>query len=192
MNWYHASPIKDLTTLDPRISNHGVPLVYLSKKRENVLVYLSNAVEKYCKETGFEHHGKWSKWGPYGFDKNGILQLEEYYPNALEETYKGVAGYVYMAKDIKDSGYCIGIPDAGTSSVPVPICACEYIPDAYDEILTAENKGLISLIRYENQSQKKIDWICKTVIQEYKVAEDQLDYRHFLEGKFKDVFENVE
>ena len=82
MNWYHATPIKNLTTLEPRISNHGVPLVYLSKKRENVLVYLSNAVEKYCKETGFEHNGKWSKWGPYGFDKNGILQLEEYYPNA--------------------------------------------------------------------------------------------------------------
>ena len=73
--------------------------------------------------------------------------------------------------------------------MPVPICACEYIPDAYDEILAAENKGLISLIRYENQSQKKKDWICKTIIQEYKVAEDQLDYRHFLEGKFKDIFE---
>ena len=59
MNWYHASPTKDLTTLEPRISNHGVPMVYLSRKRENVLVYLSNAVEKYCKETGFEHVGKW-------------------------------------------------------------------------------------------------------------------------------------
>jgi hypothetical protein len=57
MNWYHASPIKDLKILEPRISNHGVPLVYLSKKRENVLVYLSNAVEKYCKETGFVHEG---------------------------------------------------------------------------------------------------------------------------------------
>ena len=191
MDWYHASPIKNITILEPRISNHGVPLVYLSKKRENVLVYLSNAVEKYCKETGFEHNGKWSKWGPYGFDKNGILQLEEYYPNALEETYKGVAGYIYKAKDITNSGYCIGIPDAGTSSISVQVCDCEYVPDAYMEILEAENKGLISLIRYENQSQKKIDWIRNTVIQEYKAAEDQPDYRHFLEGKFKDIFEKL-
>ena len=191
MNWYHASPIKNLNTLEPRISNYGVPLVYLSKKRENVLVYLSNAVEKYCKETGFEHNEKWSKWGPYGFDKDGILQLEEYFPNALEETYKGVSGYIYTAKNIADSGYCIGIPDAGTSSIPVQICDCEYVPDAYMEILEAESKGLISLIRYENQSQKKIDWICKTVMQEYKEAENQPDYRHFLEGKFKDVFENL-
>lgn len=83
----------------------------------------------------------------------------------LKKTYKGVAGYVYLAKDIKDSGYCIGIPDAGTSSVPVPTCACEYIPDAYDEILTAENKGLISLIRYENQSQKKIDWVSPFILE---------------------------
>ncbi len=189
MNWYHASPIKNLTTLEPRISNHGVPLVYLSKKRENVLVYLSNAVEKYCKETDFEHAGKWSKWGSYGFDKNGILQLEEYYPNALEETYRGVAGYIYMAKDITDSGYCIGIPDAGTSSIPVPVYDCEYIPDAYVEILAVANQGLIKLVRYEEQSPKKLDWIRKTVIQEYKEAENQPDYRYFLEGKFKDVIE---
>ncbi len=31
--------------------------------------------------------GIWAKWGPYGFDLQGILQYEEYYPNALEETY---------------------------------------------------------------------------------------------------------
>ena len=46
---YHASPIADITTLEPRISNHGSPLVYVSQKRENVLVYLSNAVEKFCR-----------------------------------------------------------------------------------------------------------------------------------------------
>ena len=35
--YYHASPIKGITQLEPRISNHGIPLVYFSKKRENVL-----------------------------------------------------------------------------------------------------------------------------------------------------------
>ena len=115
--------------------------------------------------------------------------MEEYYPDALEETYKGVAGYIYTAKDITDSGYCIGIPDAGTSTTPVPICDCEYVPDAYTEILAAENKGLIKLVRYEEQSPKKLDWIRKTVIQEYKEAGDQPDYRYFLERKFKDILE---
>ncbi|MBR6708618.1 MAG: hypothetical protein IKL84_02950 [Clostridia bacterium] len=59
--YYHASPIKDIELLEPRVSNHEVPLIYLSKKRENVLVYLSNAVEKYCRETGFAYDGVWKK-----------------------------------------------------------------------------------------------------------------------------------
>lgn len=53
--------------LEPRISNHDVPLIYFSKKRENVLVYLSNAVEKYCKENGFKHEGNYLKWGTLWF-----------------------------------------------------------------------------------------------------------------------------
>ena len=55
--YYHASQVQGITTLEPRISNHGIPLVYFSRKRENVLVYLSNAIEKYCRETGFAYDG---------------------------------------------------------------------------------------------------------------------------------------
>lgn len=51
--YYHASSIKGITQLTPQSSNHGIPLVYFSTKRENVLVYLSNSIEKYCVETGF-------------------------------------------------------------------------------------------------------------------------------------------
>ena len=48
--YFHASQVKGIKVLEPRISNHNIPLVYLSAKRENTLVYLSNAVEKFCKE----------------------------------------------------------------------------------------------------------------------------------------------
>ena len=50
--YYHASSVKGITQLTPQSSNHGIPLVYFSTKRENVLVYLSNSIEKYCVETG--------------------------------------------------------------------------------------------------------------------------------------------
>ena len=32
--YYHASQISGLSILNPHISNHGIPLVYFSKKRE--------------------------------------------------------------------------------------------------------------------------------------------------------------
>ena len=91
---YHASPVPGLTELRPFVSNHGTSCVYLSEKRENTLVYLSNAVEKYCRETGFLHSGIWQKWASYGFTKNGLLCLDEYYANATFETYCGVQGCV--------------------------------------------------------------------------------------------------
>jgi len=74
--YYHASKTSGIITLKPHVSNHGASLIYLSTKRENVLVYLSNAVEKHCKQVGFEHNGAYRKWASYGFTKDGILLLE--------------------------------------------------------------------------------------------------------------------
>ncbi len=51
--FFHASPVPNLKNLTPHISNHGTPLIYFSTKRENVLVYLSNAVEKCCRKPVF-------------------------------------------------------------------------------------------------------------------------------------------
>ena len=130
--YYHASQTPNIKTLEPRISNHGIPLIYFSTKRENVLVYLSNAVEKYCKDTGFDYDGKWQKWGPYGFNDNGILRLEEYYPNAIESTYKGVSGYIYSANSIVEADFEVKIPYAACSSNPVDVESIEFVSDAYD------------------------------------------------------------
>ena len=189
--FYHASPIKGIVQLEPRISNHGIPLIYFSKKRENVLVYLSNAVEKYCKETGFAYEGTWQKWGPYGFTKDGMLCLEEYYPNALVSTYKGVSGYIYSTETIVDSGFQVNIPDAATSSLPVPVTGVEFVPDAYEAILQAEKEGLIVIRRYEEMTDKKKEWNTRTIREEYQSAADHPEYRHFLRGCFPDILEDI-
>lgn len=181
--YYHASPTPGITVLKPRRSNHGTPLVYFSTKRENVLVYLSNAVEKFCRETGFHHSGPWTKWGPYGF-RGGVLLLEEYYPNALEDTYRGVSGYVYRTADLPVAPREIGIPDAAVSAVPVPVDAAEFIPDACEAILEAERAGLLALARYEDLTEKKRAWIRATVREQYDGAGDHPEYRRFLKYKF--------
>ena len=182
--YYHASPAGNIRQLEPRISNHGVPLIYFSKKRENVLVYLSNAVEKYCRETGFVYRGRWQKWGPYGFDRNGMQRLEEYYPDALEKTYKGVSGYIYSVESIEDSGFDLQIPDGATSGSAVTVSGVEFVPDAYEAILAAERSGLITIMRYGEMPDKMREWNRRTILEEYENAQDHPEYRHFLRGNF--------
>lgn len=188
--FYHASSIKGIVTLQPRISNHHIPLLYFSTKRENVLVYLSNAVEKFCRENGFSYSGVWQKWGPYGFDTDGIQRLEEYYPHALVDTYKGVSGYIYSADHVEDSGFQTQIPYAVTSEKPVTVLQCEYIPDAYEAILDAEKRGLIRITRYEALSREMHEWNKKTIREEYKNAFDHPEYRFFLKGKFGEILKS--
>ena len=44
--YFQASQIEGIKLLEPRVSDHHIPLVYFSTKRENTLVYLGNAIEK--------------------------------------------------------------------------------------------------------------------------------------------------
>lgn len=189
--YYHASQTGDIEVLEPRISNHNIPFIYFSEKRENVLVYLSNAIEKYCKESGFAHNGKWHKWASYGFDSDGVLVLDEYYPNATEDTYKGVSGYIYSVENVCVNEDSININNAVTSSLPVPVSGVEFIEDAYTELLNAEKAGLIKIRRYEEISDKMLGWIEKTIRDEYSEAENEPDYRHFLKAKFSFLNDNI-
>lgn len=183
---YHASQTPNLKELTPHISNHGKPLVYFSEKRENTLVYLSNAVEKCCHEEGFKHKGIYEKWGSYGFNSKGILVLDEYYPDATYETYKGVSGFIYSASDwgVTDLE---GIPFAKVSENMVKVESCEFVSDAYEALCEAEKKGLVVLTRYEDNSPQKLEWIRKTILSQYKDSSDKPEYRFFLEKKFGDI-----
>ena len=179
---YHASQTPGIKILEPRISNHGKPFVYLSQKRENVLVYLSNAVEKHCRENGFAHDGIYTKWGPYGFNSEGILILDEYYPNATRETYEGVSGYIYSAnetgKPMED------IPYAFVTDKPVEVRSCEFVSDAYAALLQAAEQGKIIINSCESSSPQKLKWIEKTVRDEYANPESTDEYKYFLRCKF--------
>lgn len=183
--YYHASQIKNLKILKPNISNHNIPLIYFSDKRENVLLYLSNAVEKFCKEQNFINEGSWVKWGPYGFDENGILRLDEYYPNALFETYKNVSGYIYSCEHIKEKpDFKLNILNVYVSEKETLVDNCEFIEDAYEEILRAESLGLIKVQRYEQFISKHKNWLINVINKEYSET-NKIEYKFFLEKKFE-------
>jgi len=183
--YYHASQNPDIKILEPRISNHNTPLIYFSTKRENVLVYLSNAVEKFCKETGFVHLGKWHKWASYGFETDGTLRIDEYYPNAIKDTYKRVSGYIYFADNIIEDSESINICNAVSTSMPVLVSGVEFVEDAYLEILKAAETGLIKIRKYEDMNEKMLTWIEDTIRNEYATAENKPDYKYFLKSKFE-------
>lgn len=182
--YYHASQQKDIKVLEPRISNHNKPLIYFSSKRENVLVYLSNAIEKFCKETNYEYDGIYSTWGPYSFTKEGLLQLEEYYKDALKDTYQGVSGYIYTVEEIPNQEVLSEIKDVYVTSDKVNVTNCEYIEDAYEEILRAYELGLINILKYEDLPDTKINWLNDIIPKEYNEANDHPEYKYFLENKF--------
>lgn len=189
--FYHASPTHCIEVLQPHISNHGRPLVYLSKKRENVLAYLSNAIEKYCRETGFPYEPPYHKWASYGFHE-GLVRLDEYYPNALEDTYRGVSGYIYAAAAVPGGEVQKDIPDAVVTEESVTVTGCEYVPDAYEAIQEAAEAGLILIRRYEDLPENMLDWIHRCIKEQYEVAKDIPTYRHFLNGKFPEITAGLE
>lgn len=180
--FYHASQTPNIMTLEPRVSNDNVPRIYFSDKRENVLVYLSNAVEKTCREDGFVHTGKWQKWASYGFTKDGRLRFEEYYENALEETYKGVSGYIYAVNETDAAKPYANIRNAFYADEPVPVASCEFVADALAALLEAERQGKIVILRYAEMPDKMREWLYRTTFDEYRDAPP--DYRYFLKKKF--------
>ena len=187
---FHTSQIGKIKILEPRISNNNIPLIYFSDKRENVLVYLSNAVEKVCKEKHFKFNGLWHKWGSYGFEKDGRLRFEEYYPNALEDTYKGIEGYIYSCSKIDPyQKLDIKIPNTFITAQKTTVDNCEFIPDAYNEMINAEANGLITILRYNEfiSNIKRREWLKKTIIDEYRNNSAHPDYRFFLESRFSAI-----
>lgn len=95
-----VSKIGNLPILKLFVSPHIKKYIYFSDKRENVLIYFSNPIEKYCKENKINFSEKYTWFEPYGFDRNGTFCYEEYCPNLLYESYYG--GYIYSTK--LDSG----------------------------------------------------------------------------------------
>ncbi|MBQ8797941.1 MAG: hypothetical protein IJZ55_00080 [Lachnospiraceae bacterium] len=184
--FYHASNTAGIQTLNPYSSSHGKPLVYFSSKKENTLVYLSNPVEKHCKEIVFEPSERYYRFMSYRFTKDNILEILEYWPNALEETYKGVSGYIYATSHIP-STHTMDIPYVIASETPVTIESFEYVPDAYLAIKQAEEEGKIKIVRYHENNADSLEQIKKLIYREYEKAQAIPEYKIFLEAKFHGI-----
>ena len=83
-------------------------------------------------------------------DLEGIFEFQEYYPNALEETYKGISGYIYKTSDIPNINYDYYIP-----MMDLPI-VCNTTPETIPQA-----KGYLKVSKAKINAYKKkyIDFI---------------------------------
>ena len=142
MKYYHCSPIGGLKILKPQKPDYfdKPALVYMTTLLPMALLYSAK---------NFEY--------TYGYTKDKKIYYEEYYPNSLEEIYKGKMAYLYEceADEVSETK----IPNEVISKKEVKVVREIFIPDAYEAILEQEKAGTIKIIRYEELSEERLAWI---------------------------------
>lgn len=118
-------------------------------------------------------------------------RIEEYYPNAIKETYVGKSGYTYTCKEPKEYTNPTNIYCAVVTKEEVDV---EYIEDVYQKILEYEKEGILEIKRYGDTSReyiKRIEGYLIDDIEKYNLR-NSLDnnYAIFLKAKFPRLFNN--
>lgn len=184
MRLYHGSRTGGIEVLEPRVADHGAPYIYFSTIEAVAALYLCNAVERPY------------YWFPYGFRRElpGVPVYDELYPGALREVSEGVSGWIYYADVEEDQVLPFkNIPCARLSVEPVRVTGVIEVTDAYARLMDYEAQGKLVIGRYEEKSQRELEWYART-IRAY-MAQKQMHlmpdcaYARFVRRKFPDVWE---
>ena len=104
----------------------------------------------------------------------------------MRDTYAGMSGFIYSVANIPLQESIKGIPYGVTCANPIQIDECEYVPDAYEALQEAANRGLICVQKYQEHSIQKREWIRQLIKKEYITAQAFPEYKLFIEAKFAD------
>lgn len=146
---YHATPIANLTELDPNLSRVGNLVVSATRYKEYALLYATANNRK-----GLD--------GAYGVS-NGVPYFIEFYKGAIESRFKSLEGYLYEVDPTNFDKNKSTMKAETRSFKPVKVLKCTKIDDVYEELLKAEKEGKIKFVRYNNNKdfQSFIDWNIK-------------------------------
>lgn len=187
MKFYHASDIANLQELKPQSSVYiENPTLYFSSKMENVLIYLANPVKKFYEQKYGKSNQIFQKFATYGFNKEKLLTIDEYYPNALEENFGDVSGYIYEIEADPNNLVENKIPFVYSTNQPQKVLKSTYVPNALDLVLKFEQKGLIKINRFETLSEKKLQIIKQQVEDCYAKTDDKI-FKEYLTEKFSNL-----
>lgn len=143
MELYHVSPTAGLKVLRPSVTE------YFGKPRQVCLTALKPMALLY----GIRHFEY-----TYGYTGAGELYYEEYFPNALEELYRGKAASLYRC--VWQAGMeTTQIPNEYVSAAEVPVEEEAPIPDVCAALLEQERQGTIRIVRWQSLPEKRRQWI---------------------------------
>lgn len=131
---YHVSPVAGIQTLEPHLSSHGTPYVYAIANRSVGLVF---GVHK----DDFDFL--------IATDDDGVTELAECYPGALERIYRGHACSVYTVDEADFQRGKTGWTQELVCSHAVPVLGEERVPDLYAALLAEEKQGRLRIQRYQ-------------------------------------------
>lgn len=155
MKLYHASPVRGLTVLKPSVTQYfGKPeQVCLTRLKPMALLY------------GIKHYEY-----TYGYTKDGRLYYEEYFPNALEELYRGKSASLYVCAQ-RNGMELTRIPNEVVSSCEVDVEEEILIPDVCGALLDEERSGTLEIVRWNEVSERRREWIRRVQMEEILGAE---------------------
>ena len=98
---------------------------------------------------------------------DGMAYYEEQFPCQLEAFYKSVLGYLYHIPQKPDIKVYEGRDSMYYCTHEVTVDKISFIPDVYEELLKAEQKGAFSVRRFREQTterQKELTELMATAI----------------------------
>jgi hypothetical protein len=191
--YFHGTKVNGIKELIPNYSLHGKEYVYLTTNKEVALIYTVNAIESFFESKKIEKPAKFQPWYSYGFDKNKIPVVEEYYPNATEETYANKTGYIYICDEPNNRINPTNIYCAIVTEENVKTKSEIIVKDVYAELLRQEESGKIKIKRYHQMDQIYLENIFEMIkqdIKKFNLLEKPSDnYTIFLREKFPFLFQ---
>jgi hypothetical protein len=192
LTYYHGSKTRGIQKLIPDYSLHGQKYVYLTTSFEVALIYTVNAIESFYDENNFDKPDKFQPWYSYGFNKDKVPVIEEYYPDATRKTYENKTGYIYVCKEPKKFSNPTNIHNAIVTKEEVHINSVISIDNIYAKMLELEKKELLLIKRYQEMSKEYLKNIYKMIKQDIKkydlINKPAHNYTVFLKSKFPFLF----
>ena len=134
---YHGSKEHGIKRLEPKKSTHGV-YVYATTEKVLALNFSGRCGDDLTYEIGH-----------FDTEKDGHWELVENIPGAFEKMFSNSSS-IYSLSDETFKNIHTGFEEV-VSDIGVDVINEEYYENVYEELLKAENEGLVKIYRYPNK-----------------------------------------